>query len=101
MNKIVIPISDEPNYGFKRTATMAGLSINVLPFLGENLVLIVQIDYYDKTDKSIDLIPSKIVNLQASGESFFKYLEMINEPVIIKDEVIKKIQESDLEKLFD
>ena len=30
-----------------------------------------------------------------------QFLEMINEPVIIKDEVIKKIQESDLEKLFD
>ena len=65
---IIVPISDEPVYGFKRTVTMAALLINALPSAGENIVLLCQVDYFEPTtDAPITIIPPKIVPLIADN----------------------------------
>ena len=100
-NLIIVPISNEPTYGFKRTTTMAGLNIGVLPFMGENVNLICQVDYFEPTtDAPITIIPPKIVNLIAVGEEFDYYMSLLDQPVIIQDLVIAKIQEADLQGRF-
>jgi len=97
---IIVPISNEPVYGFKRTATMAALLINALPYMGSNINLTIQIDYFNQNDLPIDIIPPKIVNLTAIGEEFEMYMAMLDEPVIIQDLVIAKIQQADQEGRF-
>ena len=98
-NNIIVPISNEPVYGFKRTATMAALLINALPWVGQNINLMTQVNYFDQNDLPIDIIPAKIVNLTAIGEEFEMYMAMLDEPVIIQDLVIAKIQQADQEGL--
>lgn len=97
---IIVPISNEPTYGFKRTATMVSLSINCLPFVTESIILSVQINYFDQNDLPIDIIPAKIVSLTAVGAEYEAYMEMLDEPVIIQDLVIAKIQQADQEGRF-
>lgn len=97
---IIVPISNEPTYGFKRTATMVSLSINCLPFVTESIILSVQINYFDQNNLPINIIPPKIVNLTAVGEEFEMYMAMLDEQVIIQDLVIAKIQQADQEGRF-
>jgi hypothetical protein len=112
---IIVPISNEPVYGFKRTATMAALQINALPFMGESIILATQVNYFDQNDLPIDIIPAKIVNLIADNSicvddkgnpvscdspdatitEFQYYMSMLDVPVIIKDLVINKILQAD------
>jgi rRNA processing protein Krr1/Pno1 len=100
-NLIIVPISNEPVYGFKRTATMAALLINALPFMGENVNLTVQVDYFEPiTDAPITIIAPKIVNLIAVGAEFDYYMSLLEQPVIIQDLVIAKIEEADSEGRF-
>jgi hypothetical protein len=102
MNTIIVPISNEPNFGFKRTASMAALQINALPFVGENINLLIQIDYFEnETDNPISIIPPKNISLLATGEEFEYYMGLFNEPVIIRNLVIAKIQEADQQHKFD
>lgn len=79
---------------------MAALQINVLPFMGQNISLLTQVNYFDQNDFPIDIIPPKIVNLTAVGEEFEMYMAMLDEPVIIQDLVIAKIQQADQEGRF-
>lgn len=112
---IIVPISNEPVYGFKRTATMAALQINALPFTGECINLMVQVNYFDQNDVPIDIIPPKIVNLIADNSTcvdkdgnivpcdnpnavmteFEYYMSLLPTPVIIEDLVVGKIQQAD------
>lgn len=94
-NTIVVPISNEPTYGFKRTATMAALQINCMDYNGKAIILNIQVDYFNDFDQPITIIPPKIVNLTATGEEYDTYMAMLDEPVIIQDLVIAKIQEAD------
>jgi hypothetical protein len=80
---------------------MAALLINALPFMGENLNLTVQVDYFEPTtDAPITIIPPKIVNLIAVGEEFDYYMSLLDQPVIIQDLVIAKIEEADQQGRF-
>lgn len=97
---IIVPISNEPTYGFKRTATMAALQINALPFTGECINLMTQVNYFDQNDLPIDIIPPKIVNLTAVGEEFEMYMAMLDDQVVIQDLVIAKIEQADQEGRF-
>lgn len=117
---IIVPISNEPVYGFKRTATMAALQINALPFTGECIILITQVNYFDQNDLPIDIIPPKIVNLIADNTTcvdnkgvivpcdspdaamteFDFYMSMMSVPVIIKDMVTQKILWADSQGRF-
>ncbi len=117
---IIVPISNEPTYGFKRTATMASLQINALPLYGENINLLVQVNYFDQNDVPIDIIPPKIVNLIADNSTcvdsrgnivpcdspdavmteFEYYMSLLPTPVIIEDLVVGKIQQADAAGLF-
>jgi hypothetical protein len=99
-NLIIVPISDEPTYGFKRTATMVSLSINCLPFVTESIILSVQINYFEQNDLPITLIPEKIVSLTAIGQEYEAYMSLLDQPVVIQDLVIAKIEEADLEGRF-
>ena len=100
-NLIIVPISNEPTYGFKRTATMAAVLINALPFMGENVNLTIQVDYFEPTtDAPITIIPPKIVNLIAIGAEFDYYMSLLDQPVIIQDLVIAKIEEADQQGRF-
>lgn len=92
---IIVPISNEPVYGFKRTATMAALQINCSPSWGENINLLVRIDYFEQSDVPIDIIPPKIVNLTAIGAEYEYYMSLLSQPTIIQDLVVAKIQEAD------
>lgn len=92
---IIVPISNEPTYGYKRTATMATLQINALPFMGSNINLLIQVNYFTQDDLPIDIIPAKIVNLIAIGEEFDYYMSLLDKPTIIKDLVVAKIEEAD------
>lgn len=112
---IIVPISNEPTYGFKRTATMASLQINALPFVGQTISLITQVNYFDQNDVPIDIIPPKIVNLVADNSTcvdrngaivpcdspdavmteFEYYMSLLNTPVVIETLVVGKIQQAD------
>jgi len=112
---IIVPISNEPVYGYKRTATMAALSISAMPFMGECITLLVQVNYFTQDDLPIDIIPAKIVNLIADNSTcvddkgnivpcdspdavmteFEYYMSMLNTPVVIETLVIGKIQQAD------
>jgi hypothetical protein len=94
-NTIVVPISNEPTYGFKRTATMAALQINCMEYNGKAIILNIQVDYFNDLGQSITIIPPKIVNLTATGEEYDAYMAMMDEPVVIQDLVIAKIEEAD------
>ena len=117
---IIVPISNEPLYGFKRTATMAALQINALPFMGQSINLVTQVNYFDQNDVPIDIIPPKIVNLIADNSTcvdskgnivpcdspdavmteFEYYMSLLPTPVIIEDLVVGKIQQADAAGLF-
>lgn len=120
-NLIIVPISNEPVYGFKRTATMAALQINALPFMGENINLICQVDYFEPTtDAPITIIPPKIVSLIADKSTcvdskgvivpcdspdavmteYDYYMQMLFVPVVIADAVTQKITWADSEGRF-
>jgi hypothetical protein len=120
-NLIIVPISDEPTYGFKRTVTMAALQINVLPFLGECVSLLCQVNYFEPiTDEPITIIPSKNVPLVADNTTcvdnrgmivpcgspeavmteFEYYMQMLEVPVVIANMVTQKILWADGEGRF-
>jgi len=120
-NLIIVPISNEPTYGFKRTVTMAALNIGALPFVGEVINLICQVDYFEPTtDAPITLIPPKIVNLIANKTTcvdskgvivpcdspdavmseYDYYMQMLFVPVVINDLVVAKIQQADADGKF-
>jgi hypothetical protein len=100
-NLIIVPISNEPTYGFKRTATMAALNIGAFPFMGESINLVCQVDYFEPTtDAPITIIPPKIVNLIADGTEYEYYMAMLDQEVVIQDLVVGKIQEADQQGRF-
>lgn len=112
---IIVPISNEPVYGYKRTATMAALQINALPFMGSNINLLIQVNYFTQDDLPIDIIGSKNVYLIADNSTcvddkgnivpcdspdavmteFEYYMSLLPTPVIIEDLVVGKIQQAD------
>jgi hypothetical protein len=97
---IIVSISNDPIYGFRRTATMAALQINALPFMGSNINLLIQVNYFTENDLPIEIIPAKIVNLIAIDQEFEMYMAMLDEQVIIQDLVIAKIRQADQEGRF-
>jgi len=120
-NLIIVPISNEPTYGFKRTVTMASLQINALPFMGENVNLICQVDYFEPiTDVPITIIPAKIVPLIADNTTcvdaqgvivpcgspeavmteYEYYMQMLTVSVVIADAVEQKILWADSQGRF-
>jgi hypothetical protein len=120
-NLITVPISDEPTYGFKRSVTMASLQINVLPFMGESVSLLCQVNYFEAaTDEPITIIPPKIVPLIADNTTcvdnkgmivpcespeavmteYEYYMQMLGVPVVIADMVTQKILWADSEGRF-
>lgn len=120
-NLIIVPISDEPIYGFKRTATMAALQINALPFMGEAVNLICQVNYFEPTtDAPITIIPPKIVPLiadnttcvdvngvivpcgspEAAMTEYEYFMQMLTIPVVIATMVEQKILWADSEGRF-
>lgn len=120
-NLIIVPISNEPVYGFKRTATMAALNIGCLPFTGEAVNLVCQVDYFEPTtDTPISIIPPKIVPLVADKSTcvdskgvivpcdspdaamteYDYYMQMLFVPVVINDLVVGKIQQADADGKF-
>jgi len=121
-NLIIVPISNEPVYGFKRTVTMAGLIIGALSsFTGENVNLVCQVDYFEPTtDAPINIIPPKIVSLIADKSTcvdskgvivpcgspdavmteYEYYMQMLFVPVVIADAVTQKILWADSEGRF-
>ena len=120
-NLIIVPISNEPTYGFKRSVTMASLQINVLPFMGESVSLLCQVNYFEvATDEPITIIPPKIVPLIADNTTcvdsrgmivpcgspeavmteFEYYMQMLEVPVVIADMVTQKILWADSEGRF-
>ena len=120
-NLIIVPISNEPTYGFKRTATMAALNIGALPFMGESVNLICQVDYFEQTtDAPITIIPPKIVPLIADNTTcvdangvivpcgspeavmteYEYFMQMLYVPVVIATMVEQKILWADSEGRF-
>jgi hypothetical protein len=121
-NLIIVPISNEPMYGFKRTVTMAGLIIGALPsFTGEMVNLTCQVDYFEpKTDAPIIIIPPKIVPLIADNTTcvdangvivpcgspeavmteYEYFMQMLFVPVVIATMVEQKILWADSEGRF-
>lgn len=120
-NLIIVPISNEPVYGFKRTVTMAALNIGALPFMGENVNLFCQVDYFEPTtDAPITIIPPKIVPLiadnttcvdvngvivpcgspEAAMTEYEYFMQMLYVPVVIATMVEQKILWADSEGRF-
>ena len=100
---------------------MAALQINVLPFLGESVSLLCQVNYFEAaTDEPITIIPPKIVSLVADNTTcvdsrgvivpcgspeavmteFEYYMQMLEVPVVIADMVTQKILWADSEGRF-
>jgi hypothetical protein len=100
---------------------MAALLINALPFMGENVILSCQVDYFEPTtDVPITIIPPRIVPLvadkttcvdingmivpcgspEAAMNEFDFFMQMLFESVIIADMVEQKILWADSEGRF-
>jgi hypothetical protein len=100
---------------------MASLQINALPFVGQTVSLICQVDYFEPTtDTPITIIPSKIVNLIADNSTcvnsngvivtcdspdavmteFEYYMQMLFVSVVIADMVEQKILWADSQGRF-
>jgi hypothetical protein len=120
-NLIIVPISNEPVYGFKRKVTMAALNIAALPFMGENVNLVCQVDYFEPiTDAPISIIPPKIVPLiadnttcvdvngvivpcgspEAAMTEYEYFMQMLTVPVVIATMVEQKILWADSQGRF-
>ena len=120
-NLIIVPISNETVYGFKRKVTMAALNIGALPFMGENVNLICQVNYFEPTtDAPITIIPPKIVPLiadnttcvdangvivpcgspEAAMTEYEYYMQMLTVPVVIATMVEQKILWADSQGRF-
>ena len=120
-NLIIVPISDEPVYGFKRKVTMVALQINVLPSMGEAVVLFCQVNYFEATtDEPITIISGKNVPLVADNTTcvdnkgmivpcggpdavmteYEYYMQMLTVPVVIATMVTQKILWADSEGRF-
>jgi hypothetical protein len=119
-NLIIVPISNEPTYGFKRTATMAALNIGALPFMGESINLVCQVNYFDDKDVPINIIPPKIVPLiadnttcvdasgvivpcgspEAAMTEYEYFIQMLTVPVVIATMVEQKILWADSQGRF-
>ena len=120
-NLIIVPISNEPVYGFKRKVTMAALNIAALPFMGENVNLVCQVNYFEPTtDVPITIIPPKIVPLiadnttcvdvngvivpcgspEAAMTEYEYFMQMLTIPVVIATMVEQKILWADSEGRF-
>ena len=119
-NLIIVPISDEPVYGFKRTATMAALNIGCVPFMGEAVNLICQVNYFDDKDVPINIIPPKMVNLiadnttcvdangvivpcgspEAAMTEYEYFIQMLTVPVVISTMAEQKILWADSQGRF-
>jgi len=120
-NLIIVPISNEPVYGFKRKVTMAALNIGALPFMGEAVNLICQVNYFEPTtDAPITIIPAKNVPLVADNTTcvdangvivpcgspdavmteYEYYMQMLTVPVVIATMVEQKILWADSQGRF-
>lgn len=117
---IIVPISPDPVYGFKRVATMAGLLINAVPFMGENITLSIQVNYFNQDDTPIEIIPPRIVPLVADKTTcvdrngaivpcgspdavmteFEFYMSLLHQSVVIANLVTQKILWADYEGRF-
>ena len=117
---IIVPISPDPNYGYKRMATMAGLLINALPFMGENITLSIQVNYFEQDDRPIEIIPPRIVPLIADNTvcvddkgqyvpcgspdavmtEFEFYMSLLHQSVVIANLVTQKILWADSKGAF-
>lgn len=95
---------------------MASLQINALPWTGQNINLLIQVDYFEPTtDAPITIITPKIVNLVADNSTcvddkgvivpcdspdavmteFEYYMSLLDTPVVIETLVVGKIQQAD------
>ena len=95
---------------------MASLQINSLPWTGQNVNLLIQVDYFEQiTDAPITIITPKIVNLVADNSTcvdrngvivpcdspdavmteFEYYMSLLDTPVVIETLVVGKIQQAD------
>ena len=100
---------------------MAALNIAALPFMGENVNLVCQVDYFEPTtDAHITIIPPKIVPLIADNTTcvdvngmivpcgspdavmteYEYYMQMLTVPVVIADMVEQKILWADSQGRF-
>ena len=100
---------------------MAALHIGALPFIGENVNLMCQVDYFEPTtDVPITIIPPKIVSLIADNTTcvdangvivpcgspdavmteYEYFMQMLYVPVVIADMVEQKILWADSEGRF-
>lgn len=108
-------ISNHPVHGFKAKATLASINIPCLPFMGEEVVLTLSVDYYNDADVRIDIIPPNIVHLRATKDTMVDetgtivptddpsaimseydfFISLMDKPIKISDLVIGKIIWSD------
>lgn len=100
---------------------MAALNIGALPFMGESVNLICQVNYFEAaTDEPITIIPPKIVSLVADNTTcvdvngvivpcespeavmteYEYYMQMLTVPVVIATMVTQKILWADSEGRF-
>lgn len=120
---ILVNISDDPQYGFKRKAEAALIHIGMMDYQGKTVTLTVNIRYFqnDPEETEITIIPQKVVSLIADQSTcvdkdgkvvpcgspeavmtqYDWYIKMMDVPVIIRDVVIARIEQADKDGIFD
>lgn len=111
-------ISPEPIHGFIRKVELAGINIPIKPFLGDAVSLTLAVTYFDTNENPIEIIPPKIVTLNATRDTlvnaqgeiveedwvmseFDFFIALMDQPVVISEIVQAKIKWADSLHKFD
>lgn len=119
---ILVDISNDPQYGFKRKVEAAAILIGMMDYIGKTVTLTTNVRYFEDTpdEAEITIIPQKIVNLVADNSKcvdskgnivpcdspdavmteYDYYIAMMAVPVVINDLVVNRIQWADSQGLF-
>lgn len=111
-------ISDDPKYGFKRKVSVAQIHIGLQDFIDKAVNLVTVVNYFDKDEEPILIIPPKMVTLRADNTTWVDsngnivpegdpsavmteyqfFIAMMSVPVVISDIVQSKVAWADTEK---
>ena len=119
---ILVDISNDPQYGFKRKVEAASIIIGMMEYVPKVVTLTTNVHYYEDTPEAneITIIPQKVVSMIADNSKcvdakgnivpcdspdavmteYEYYMAMLEQPVVIKDLVVSRILWADSQGLF-
>ena len=119
---ILVDISNDPVYGFKRKVEAAGLQIGFMDYMNKSVTLTTNVRYFENNSEEaeITIIQQKVVSMIADNTTcvnssgvivpcdspdavmteYEYYMQMLNVPVVISDMIEQKILWADSQGRF-